>query len=462
MREPGPEAPTGVVSGRRSFAASLEVSLSEPSTSPERDDPVDLLDRLETLARVSAAVISRRDLEERLVFAVLEATGAFAGSLALIVGDEVEVVSATGYGPELLAQFGRFPLDAPIPIAEGARRGELILLADVATWIERYPGLRSVAEHPGAVIPLIGTGGPLGAIGLSFYEDRPFDRARTSLFAAVGALVSALVERVAHHDRLAELVARQKAMLLTAQTALAPASMPALRGLELAARYEPGEDDIGGDFIDCVALPDGRWALVVGDVQGRGYEAAAVSVLAGQILRVATTTYGRPRQILEHLNHALLSGLTGIDSTSAGEPGVEDPRFVTVAVAVVTPALTGRRVVQLALAGHPRPLLGRVSDGQVTAIGCPGGLLGLLPGPPITDQEIQLEPGDVMVMFTDGLIERRRAGEFFDEESVTPVLARHLHDDAETIADAVIGAANDFAGAQRSDDTAVLVLRATP
>ena len=420
-----------------------------------------LFDRLEELSRLSAGVMTRTDVEERLVFALLDATGAFAGSLALIVGDEVYVVSATGYDPELLARLGRFPLDAPITLAEGARTGELILLPDVATWIERYPGLRNVAEHPGAVIPLVGTGGPLGAIGLSFDHGHAFDRSRTAFLAAVGALVSNLLERVDHHERLVELVQRQKAMLLTARTALVPASLPAVRGFDLAARYEPGEDDIGGDFIDCVALPDGRWALVVGDVQGRGYEAAAVSVLARQILRAATTTYGSPRQILEHLNHALLSGLTGIDSSRVGEPGVEDPRFVTVAVAVITPALSGRRNVQLALAGHPQPLLGRRATGRVTAVGTPGGLLGLLQGPPITDEELHLEPGDVVVMFTDGLVERRRAHEFFDEESVTPVLGAHLGADADTIADAVISAANDFAGSQRNDDTAVLVLRAT-
>ena len=400
-------------------------------------------------------------MEQHLVFALLRATGAFAGSLALIVDDEVEVVSATGYDPELLTQLGRFPLAAPIPLAESARTGELILMPDVASWIERYPGLRNVAEHPGAAIPLVGTDGPLGAIGLSFDHDQAFDRARAAFLAAVGAQVSVLLERVEHHDRLAELVERQRTMLLTAQTALVPATLPPVRGFELAARYEPGEGDIGGDFIDCVALPDGRWALVVGDVQGRGYEAAAVSVLARQILRAATTTYGSPRQILEHLNHALLSGLTGLDASRAGEPGVDDPRFVTVAVAVINPALTGRRTIQLALAGHPQPLLGRASGGDVTPVGTPGGLLGLLPGPPIADCEIDLEPGDVLVMFTDGLVERRRAHDFFDEGSVAPVLAGHLTSPADTIADAIISAANDFAGASRSDDTAVLVVRAT-
>ena len=431
-----------------------------PLSRRREEDPVSLFGRLEQLFAEVGTILTSTEVEERLVPALLKATGAMAGSVAVLSGDEIEIFSAQGYAPEVLGHFGRFPVDASLPLAETIRTGEMVAMNDLAAWRERYPELETVAEHPAVSVPVRWGEEVIAAIGLSFDAEQPFDETQLSFLSALGTHVAALLERVKLFERSLESESRHRALTRSMAASLLPPAFPKVPGYSIAARYETGADDIGGDFIDAVPLPRDRWAVVVGDVQGRGHDAAAVGSLARQVLRAGTSAYDNPARLLEHLNEALLAGLSGIDPAGGDEPGVDAPRFVTVVVAVLGgPSPDGGREVTLSLAGHPQPLLGVGSTGEVSPVGTPGGLLGLLPGPALTETKVFLSPGDSLVLFTDGLTERHRRRRFFDEEAVSPILARSLHLDAQGIADAIMDAADDFAGERRDDDTAVVVIQ---
>lgn len=434
--------------------------LAETQAAPDRREAAVLFDRLRSLSAEAATVTTPDHVRDRLLFATLVATGAFAGSIALIDGDEVQVFTASGYRPELLAELGRFPLDAAIPLAEAARTGEIIAVGGAGAWAARYPALEDLAEHPGVALPLSFGGGTLGAVGLSYDSPRDFDATYLAFLGAVATQVAAAVERVVLEIDSQRLLARHRAAERVVRASLLPVRVPAIRGWEIAARYEAAEGDLGGDFYDFIPLPSGGWAVVIGDVEGRGPDAAVVSALARQVLRDATATFDTPAAMLAHLNSAILSGLEGTPVGEAGEPGFDSPRFVTVAAVVITPAADGGRSIEIALAGHPQPLHGEVATGRVHRLGQPGGLLGLIPGPPLTDITVRIAPGDTVLLFTDGLVERHHGRRFFDEDDVAPILAAHLERSVDELADAVVAAANDFAGERHTDDTAVLVLRA--
>ena len=434
--------------------------MSETEVPADAGDAAALFGRLRSLAVEAATVTTVEQVRGRLLLAVLVATGAFAGSFALIDGQDVQVFSASGYRPELLTEFGRFPLDAPIPLAEAARTGETVVMTDREGWAGRYPHLGAVAEHPGVAIPLSTASGRVGALGLSFAASPRLGPTELAFLDAVSAQVAAVIDRVSHEIDSRHLLDRQRAAERVVRASLLPGRIPAVRGWQIAARYQPASGDLGGDFYDFVPLPTGGWAVVVGDVQGRGAEAAIVSALARQVLRDATAAFDSPAAMLAHLNSAMLDGLNTEPSATLWEPGLDGPRFVTVAAVTLTPSATSQRSIQLALGGHPHPLLGRAATGCVVELGSPGSLLGLLPTPQFTDTTAEVSPGDTLVLFTDGLVERHHGQDYFDDEAVVALMAANLHRSADEMAEVLIGAARDFSGPQHSDDTAVVVLKA--
>ncbi len=417
-----------------------------------------LFSRLRALALEASTVTAAEDARGRLLMAVLVATGASAGSIALIDGQDVQVFSASGYTPELIAELGRFPLNASLPLAEAARTGEIVVIAH-SRGEERFPLLGSLGLGPAAAVPLSTAVGRIGALGLSFAAPRRFDQADLAFFDAVGAQVATVIDRIAKEIDSRRLLDRDRAAERVVRASLLPARVPVVRGWEIAARYQAAAGDLSGDFYDFIPLPTGGWAVVIGDVQGRGPEAAIVGALARQALRDSTATFDSPAAMLAHLNGAMLEGL-GAAPVMEGEPGLDASRFVTVAAVTLTPAGTARRIIRLALAGHPQPLHGRASTGRVVPVGSPGGLLGLLHAPDLIDTAAEVSPGDVLVLFTDGLVERHHGSRFFDEGAVAALIVANLQRSSEEMADALIAAAQEFSGPGHSDDTAVVVLRA--
>lgn len=209
-------------------------------------------------------------------------------------------------------------------------------------------------------------------------------------FSAVAGL-TALVLAVASSERVrAERASRELAHEL--QAGLLPRRLAEMPGAETAAWYDAGarDQDVGGDFYDLFGTGDGDWVAVVGDVCGRGPEAAALTALARHTLRAVFEKPIAPSDALSRLNRAIL----------AHEP---DGRFITAVCARLE--LRGAAYeVTISGGGHPYPLL--VSpDGEVTEIETAGALLGVVSQPELTDRRARLEPGSALVLFTDGLIE---------------------------------------------------------
>ena len=168
-------------------------------------------------------------------------------------------------------------------------------------------------------------------------------------------------------------------MARTLQGSLLPRELPEIPGVELAARYlAAGEgNEVGGDFYDCFETGAGDWALVIGDVCGKGAEAAALTALARYTVRAAALQTRSPSAVLAQLNAALLRDR-------------HDYRFCTVLYASLTPHEAGVSAC-LTAGGHPLPLVLR-AGGAVETAGTPGSLLGIVDPPELAEHRLELAP----------------------------------------------------------------------
>jgi PAS domain S-box-containing protein len=232
----------------------------------------------------------------------------------------------------------------------------------------------------------------------------------------------------------------------TLQRSLLPAELPEIPGLELAARYVAAGagNEVGGDFYDCFPTGGGDWAAVIGDVCGKGAEAAAVTALARHTLRAAVLHTQRPREVLGELNEALLRQQL-------------DYRFCTVLYAALTPR--SRTVTAtVATGGHPLPLVLR-AGGTVETAGTPGTLLGIVAEPDVSEETVELEPGDALVLFTDGAVEATPDHRASGPERLADLLATCAGAGAARIAEAVENDTLEAQGGLARDDVAVVVVR---
>jgi serine phosphatase RsbU (regulator of sigma subunit) len=220
-------------------------------------------------------------------------------------------------------------------------------------------------------------------------------------------------------------------------------------GTDIGVAYAaagPG-NEVGGDFYDVFGLGEGRWGFAIGDVCGKGPEAAAVTGLARQTLRLLGREAHPVPEVLARLNDAI---------------GLEGPRarFVTLVTGSLTPGAAGIEL-SLVCAGHPLPLLLH-PDGTVRPVGTPQPLLGVLDQVGYELDVVRLAPGDTLVCVTDGVTERRSEHGMFGEEGLVAVLRRCAGRSAAEIAAELHRTVLGFGREPARDDLAVLVLRARP
>jgi sigma-B regulation protein RsbU (phosphoserine phosphatase) len=245
----------------------------------------------------------------------------------------------------------------------------------------------------------------------------------------------------------ARLFGEQLAVAKALQSGLLPPQLPPPGPLEFGACYHAAREDlaVGGDFYDVLHLSPDEWVLTIGDVCGKGAEAAAVTGVARDVLRLLLRQGQRTDAALCQLNETLLTA--------------EHGRFCTVAVARLCrdgDAWT----VRVHSAGHPLPaLLG--PDGGVRLVGATGTLLGVVPEAELELPESQflLPRGHALVLYTDGITERRRANRQFGEQGLLAALRDCAALSAQAVAGHVDRAAVAFADESMRDDTAVLVAR---
>jgi serine phosphatase RsbU (regulator of sigma subunit) len=258
-----------------------------------------------------------------------------------------------------------------------------------------------------------------------------------------------ITERARAEHALEALLAERSRVAAALQASLVPADLAPIPDSELATRYEPAGDgrEIGGDFFDVFALNEGTWGVVLGDVSGKGAEAAAVTAQTRYTLRTLADPRHGPSRTLRDLNTRLLGS-------------TETERHCTLVYALVRPVDAGLHVT-LSLAGHHPPLVVR-ADGTVDEVGSLGTVLGLLEDPELHDSGTTLHAGDLICLFTDGLVEARDALELFGTERAAAVLSQLHHLPAEGLAAELVNAARRFRGRELADDLAVLMLRVLP
>ncbi|APE25208.1 MULTISPECIES: PP2C family protein-serine/threonine phosphatase [Streptomyces] len=296
------------------------------------------------------------------------------------------------------------------------------------------PGIGAVKSL--SVTPLRARGRSLGTL--------TFLHHRAEAPVATPRLLGDLASRAALAIDTSTLYEKRRSHVEVLQRHLLPRTLPDVPGLRLSSAYRVADSslDVGGDFYDAVAVGDGV-ALLIGDVCGRGAEAAAVTGLARHTLRTLLQEGTSPGIALTRLNDTLIAEGAA--------------RFVTALIALLSPARDGGWDVEIAVAGHPRPLVRR-ADGSVTEVDGAGALLGVIPGTDYRSVRVLLEPGASLVMFTDGLTEARGAdGTFF--EAGLPAAVAECSGGGPDPAGRLVAAASAFRHSG-DDDTALLIATA--
>ncbi|MFD6548362.1 SpoIIE family protein phosphatase [Streptomyces sp. NPDC058398] len=379
-----------------------------------------------------------------------------AGGLGLALGPRLARV---WHGSENLIEGLRQALEKDPPRLPDAVRSRAVPVP----WPGEALGARG-ASGAALAYRLIAGGRPLGTlvIGRAGPPDFPDE---------VTGLVEDLSRRIALAIGAARQYARQATISRVLQRGLLPGAVAEIPGVRSALVYEPlDKGGPSGDFYDVFPAGDGRWCFAVGDVQGKGPEAAVVIGLARPWLRLLAREGYDVADVLDRLNELLLDDATEVADAAAralvaaGGPGLgTDPgpqtRFLSMLYGELVPFEGGVRCT-LASAGHPLPLL-LGPDGGVREMARPQTLLGVFEDPGYTSESFELYPGDSLLCVTDGVTERRDGSrQFDDDDGLAHALSGCTGLNAEMIAERIRGLVHAFGTRPPEDDMALLVLQA--
>jgi len=411
--------------------------------------------RVASLADVALALTAAESLDdlERIVVgrapAVLGSDGGAVVTAAADGGWRSSISASLGEGVQLT--YGRLPHDSPLPALHAARTGERVLLPTVTDGLAFSALMGDVyahtRRHAWAFFPLVVAQDRLGCLALSWRDEHRWTEDELDLAEGFAAQLAQTTKRlqVAAAQREAAQEVEQFAEAL--QRSLL--TLPSLGdSLEVAVRYRPAARGarVGGDWYDAFVTASGATLLVVGDITGHDRAAAAVMGQVRSLLRgIAYDGDDPPADLLNRLDVAMV--------------GLELDTLATAVVARLEQVERDggvQRCLRWANAGHPPPLLVR-PDGSVEVLGgAPDLLLGHDPQASRRDHLVALSPGCSVVLYTDGLVERRDEDLDTGTARLVEVVARHAGCSAEELSDAVLRETDAVAG---DDDTAVLVLR---
>lgn len=333
-------------------------------------------------------------------------------------------------------------LAAATHVDESATPNLQELLAEALPQLREAQQIDAVVPLPapvdGYAVSMSARGQHLGILSVG-YGDHPLDSEELAVVEDVARRAALALDNARIH-------AERRAVARALQRSLLPPELPRVEGIEFGAEYVPtGEGvDVGGDFYDVMALRDGAWLVVVGDVSGKGVQAATVTGLVRDVTRVLVRD-GKPLpETLGRLNETLVERGGG--------------RFCTLVLAAVTPRANGRLDVSLYLAGHDRPVLLH-TDGHTSLVGDCGTALGLLSKISSPRAKVSMAPGDTLVFYTDGVTERRRGPELYGVERLREEAATLAGFPADVVAARLRAAALNFSAEVPRDDIAIFALR---
>ncbi|HEX6712993.1 MAG TPA: SpoIIE family protein phosphatase [Thermoleophilaceae bacterium] len=399
------------------------------------------LDYETTLQNVARLIVSR--MADWCAVDIVEPSGGFR-SVAVAHVDPAKVEwarqIAERYPPDPNAETG-------VPNVIRTGRAELYaeipweMLEQAAQDEEHLELLRQLKFQSAMLVPMVARGRTLGTITIVAAESgRHYDESEL-------ALAEELARRAAMAVDNARLYTELSGIADTLQAELLPTEIPNIPGVDVAVRYRAaGElNRVGGDFYDVFGRGLNEWAVVIGDVSGKGAPAAAVTALARYTLRTATVSAPTPSAALDALNEALLERR-------------RDQEFCSVALAFVTLREDGLDV-KLSLGGHPPALIKRAS-GEIVRCGSAGLLMGFVHDPPLADDDLRLGPGDTLLLYTDGVTDAAHDGDRFGDERLSGLVGELSADlPASEMTETIEHTAVAHANFQPQDDMALVAVQ---
>ncbi|MCX4825389.1 SpoIIE family protein phosphatase [Streptomyces sp. NBC_01142] len=405
-----------------------------PSEPPAR---LVAISHLLNLASALTEAVGVSDVIDLVAGEIMPAVGSRSLVMLAPEGGRLRVLGHRGYeDAALVERFDGMPLAAQTPGARALATGVPSFFESRTQLEQIYPARFAARDGMAAwaYLPLIASGRPVGTCVLGYLGPHHFSADERAVLTSLGGLIAQALERARLYDAKLRLANGL-------QSALLPHSLPALPGLEVAARYLPGTQgmDIGGDFYDLIRTGDTA-AAVVGDVQGHNVAAAGLMGQVRTAVRAYTAVGQSPGKVIASTNRLLID----LDAE------------LLASCVFLRLDLPGHRAL-LARAGHPQPLL-RDPDGGVHVLDLAGGpLLGIERSAVYPTTAVPLGPGSVLVLYTDGLIEAPGVDVDAALADVAALLARAADQPLEALADSLLGHAAGVG--QRSDDTALLLLR---
>ena len=340
--------------------------------------------------------------------------------------ERLQMIDDYGLSEDARSRWHSVSIHQPMPATHAARTGESVFVADERALLDQFPELAG-KPYPRAgsyaAVPLLAYGSPQGILSVGFGRTVSFDADQRALLNALAGQAAIAIAR-------AQLYEREHTVSQTLQASLLPRALPAVPGLDLAGRLESGAKgvEVGGDFYDAFAVGGGAWGIAIGDVCGKGVDAAALTALARHTVRAAAHAHESPAGVLEALNRAVL------DESRPGQ-------FLTAVFARLTPLAEGGFRLTAACGGHPPPVVIDAA-GARRALACAGTLLGVIDDPQIADTTIALAPGDTLLLYTDGLTEAEAPLHTLSPLEVAELLAAARGETAAQTAEACLSRAD--------------------
>ncbi|MFJ5137643.1 SpoIIE family protein phosphatase [Streptomyces sp. NPDC088707] len=388
------------------------------------------------LAASLAEAAGVRDVVDLVADQIVPAFGPQGLVLMSVDDGRLRVIGHRGYSDAFIEHFDGKPLTAPVADAQVLSTGVPVFFRTYEDLVRAHPlAPHYEGRNAWAFLPLIASGRPVGSLVLSYGRPRPFPSAERALLTSLAGLIAQALDRARLYDA-------NRSLARSLQNVLLPHHLTPLPGLDVAARYLPAGHgmDIGGDFYDLVRATPTSVVAVIGDVQGHNTTAAALMGQVRTAVHAHATAGASPGDILARTNRLL--------------DDLDSDRFTSCLIAEFDLA---RHRLRLASAGHPPPLLRR-ADGAAEVLEVPPGLLlGIATDVTYDTMELPWEPGSVLALYTDGLVEAPG----LDIGTAMTDLAERLGasgaPDLDRLADELTLHVRD--AAHRTDDVALLLVR---
>jgi serine phosphatase RsbU (regulator of sigma subunit) len=410
--------------------------------------------RLASLAEVALQLSGAQTVDDLTTIVVdrgLRALGADGGAVAVRAGEVLRLTITASLGEGAQMEYAELPLDGVLPASVVATTGHRVVLRDgdeALGWHEDMQGVLTLTGcQSWACLPLQVGPQRLGSLSVGWAEPRELGPDELEVLDALAAQCAQALERIQSRQAERRSAASARRMSETLQRSLLT-EPPQPESLQIAVRYLPAAQDaqVGGDWYDAFATADGATCVVIGDVAGHDRDAAAAMSQVRNVLRgVAYTLAEPPAPVLAALDRAMQDLDVGSLATAVLGKLERD-------------GATGRRTVRWSNAGHPPPLLVE-PDGAVRLLHTePDLLLGLDPSTERSDHACEVLPGSTLLLYTDGLIERR--GGTLDQGlgRLVEAAERHAGRDLEAFCDALLAELGD----RGDDDIALLAVRVAP